>query len=65
MHRLTVRLLRKLALDLPIYREMFARGGGGFAALLAKGASYSYEGRLRGLLIISPVEPSLTLLAET
>jgi len=49
MRWLVTILLHGLALDLPLYRELFARVGGPCLALLHKGTIYSYEGRLRGL----------------
>jgi len=55
MRWFAIDLLRVLALDLPVYRELFARLGGACLALLRNGAINSYEGRLRGLTYHQPV----------
>lgn len=49
MRQLASWILSLLALDLPIYRELFARLGGAFLGLFIHKPIYSLEGRLRGL----------------
>lgn len=49
MQGITLRLLQVLALDLPVYRELFAKVGGAIIGLLRRKPAYVYEGRLRGM----------------
>jgi len=52
--RLNEKLLRLMALDLPIYREIFSRSLGGFLSVALQKEYYGYSGRLRGMTFRQP-----------